>query len=136
MKDKQYERISVEDKLGDIQLKNLSAKHITIEEKLGDITLEHIVSKDLAIAQSAGDIEVDGQLYGNSVVKSSMGDITIHVRGDQKDYRYRVKNTMGDTQIQNREWELSCDAEEGNRSSDNYLQLHSSMGDIDLQFEG
>ena len=82
------------------------------------------------------DIEVDGQLYGNSVVKSSMGDITIHVRGDQKDYRYRVKNTMGDTQIQNREWELSCDAEEGNRSSDNYLQLHSSMGDIDLQFEG
>ena len=136
LKDKQYERISVEDKLGDIQLKNLSAKHITIEEKLGDITLEHIVSKDLAIAQSAGDIEVDGQLYGNSVVKSSMGDITIHVRGDQKDYRYRVKNTMGDTQIQNREWELSCDAEEGNRSSDNYLQLHSSMGDIDLQFEG
>ena len=77
LKDKQYERISVEDKLGDIQLKNLSAKHITIEEKLGDITLEHIVSKDLAIAQSAGDIEVDGQLYGNSVVKSSMGDITM-----------------------------------------------------------
>ncbi len=35
LKDKQYERISVEDKLGDIQLKNLSAKHITIEEKLG-----------------------------------------------------------------------------------------------------
>ena len=69
-------------------------------------------------------------------MKSSMGDIMIHVRGDQKDYRYRVKNTMGDTQIQNREWELSCDAEEGNRSSDNYLQLHSSMGDIDLQFEG
>lgn len=136
LKDKQYERIYVEDKLGDIQLKNLSAKHITIEEKLGDITLEHIVSKDLAIAQSAGDIEVDGQLYGNSVVKSSMGNITIHVRGDQKDYRYRVKNTMGDTQIQNREWELSCEAEEGNRSSDNYLQLHSSMGDIDLQFEG
>ncbi len=75
---------------------------------------------------------MDGQLYGNSVVKSSMGDITIHVRGDQKDYRYRVKNTMGDTQIQNREWELSCDAEEGNRSSDNYLQLYTAVWGISI----
>lgn len=135
LKDTQYERIHINNKLGDVQLASLSAKHISVEEKLGDITLENIVSRDLTIAQSAGDIEVDGQLYGNSVVKNSMGDIVIHVRGSQKDYRYRVKNTMGDTQIQNREWELQCDTEEGNWSSNNYLQLYSSMGDIDLQFE-
>lgn len=135
LKDTQYERIHINNKLGDVQLASLSAKHISVEEKLGDITLENIVSRDLTIAQSAGDIEVDGQLYGNSVVKNSMGDIVIHVRGSQKDYRYRVKNTMGDTQIQNRGWELQCDTEEGNRSSNNYLQLYSSMGDIDLQFE-
>ncbi|WP_264471169.1 DUF4097 family beta strand repeat-containing protein, partial [Thomasclavelia ramosa] len=68
MKDTQYERIHINNKLGDVQLASLSAKHISVEEKLGDITLENIVSRDLTIAQSAGDIEVDGQLYGNSVV--------------------------------------------------------------------
>ena len=135
LKDTQYERIRIDNKLGDVQVSNLSAKHISVEEKLGDISLENITSSDLSVLQSAGDIDVEGRLLGNSVVKNSLGDIDVTIRGDQKDYRYKVKNSMGDTQIQDREWEVHCDVEEGNQSSGNYLQIHSSMGEIDLYFE-
>ena len=63
-----------------------------------------------------------------------MGDIEVQVHGSQEDYRYKVKNSMGDTQIQQHDYDVHCDVEEGNSSSKNYIQLHSSMGDIELHF--
>ena len=134
LKDAQYDRIQIDNKLGDVQIHNLSARHIGVEEKLGDISLKDIISNDLTIKQSAGDIEVEGRLMGNSIIKSSMGDIEVQVHGSQEDYRYKVKNSMGDTQIQQHDYDVHCDVEEGNSSSKNYIQLHSSMGDIELHF--
>lgn len=132
--DRQYENIRIVNQLGDIDIKDVYAKHMDIDEKMGDISLKNIMCADLLIEQSAGDIDVEGQLKGNSVIRNSMGDIDVKIEGRQSDYRYKVKNSLGDTEIQEREYEGMCDIEEGNPSSSNYVQIHSKMGDIELAF--
>lgn len=134
LRDKEYKDIQIKSDLGKIKVDDIRSEKFQIHAQLGEIEMERIYSKDLYVNQSSGDVNVEGVLLGNSVIKNSLGKIDVEVRGEQNDYRYDVKTSLGKTKIQKETFKGSSSISQGDKNANNYLKIDCSMGDVKLSF--
>lgn len=132
LRDDVYDSIIVDSKMGDVLIEDVHAKAMNVNMKLGDVELKNIVSQSLNVDQKCGDIDVEGVLLNKTTISNKLGETQVYVRGNKNDYRYEVKNTMGDSEILGMEHEFSTDISSGNAAAHNLIQIDNKLGDIEL----
>lgn len=132
LKDREYDLIEIENKLGELELEGIKAKKFHIVSKLGSIDLNDITSKDLYVEEKSGNIDIEGNLKGNSIIMNKMGETTVEINGNEKDYRLSVENKMGDTTILDNDYQGSVSITRGDEKAENFVKVESKMGDVEV----
>lgn len=132
LKDREYDLIEIENKLGELELEGIKAKKFHIVSKLGSVDLNDITSKDLYVEEKSGNIDIEGNLKGNSIIMNKMGETTVEINGNEKDYRLSVENKMGDTTILDNDYQGSVSITRGDEKAENFVKVESKMGDVEV----
>lgn len=134
VQDKVYDSIRISNSLGDVELQNIQAREFDIDTKLGDLDLEGITSEKLTVDQKCGDISIEGRLLGNTQIQNKLGETDIEVNERMEEYYYTVKNSLGDTSIQDNDYDLNANISGGRADAKNSLRVENSVGDVSIEF--
>lgn len=133
----QLDDITIESKLGDVSLENVAANNVDITQHMGDIDCTQVsCSEKIVLDQKMGDVTYKGKQSGELSIDNKMGDIDIEIYGAQSDYRYDLKTSMGDIEINDEETGGMNAHESGGAKSAKYqIIATNSMGNITLEFQ-
>lgn len=124
--------LSVEDRCGDITLKNIQAEQATqcsVQNNMGENTLSGGTYRNLTVFNNCGDIQLQGtKLLEDCSITCDLGDLSGTLAGAETDYSVDADCDMGDLSIGGahsgwRQDSASCK-----------LLLRNHCGDIDLEF--
>lgn len=84
-------------KTGDINgTEKINSKKITINNKVGDIDFDYLDSENIVIKGKTGDINIE-EFIGKGIVESQIGDITCHI--DNLNGDFHIKSKVGDVEL-------------------------------------
>lgn len=130
--DKEFDRIEVENKAGEIEIAGIRAQKFHIEAKVGDIELQDIESKDLYVEEKTGSIHIDGKLLGNSIIMNKLGETDVNIRGKESDYHFDVSNKLGETTILGKDYDGSASVIRGNEKAPNFVKIEVKTGSVEV----
>lgn len=130
LKDKDYDKISIQNKLGDIDVEGIHAKAMDIDLDLGDIDMEAIYSESFLLNQQCGDIDISGTLLGKSEIYNKLGSTDVLIQGDEESYQYSIHNTLGDTNVLGNDHVGRANVQGGYKTAKNSIKIEDKLGDI------
>ena len=132
LSDALYERIFVDTQLGDLDILGVRTKALEVHLNLGDLDVKNIYSEGTNIDLSCGDLDVEGELLNETRIENDLGESDVKLRGNRDEYRYEVKNNLGDSEILGHENEFNCNMQGGNQGAKNHVVIENSLGDIEF----
>lgn len=129
--------ITIESKLGDVTVENVSTNNMDITQHMGDIDCIQVsCSGKIDLDEKMGDVTYKGKKSSNLSIDNKMGEIDIEIYDTQADYHYDLETSMGDIEINDQETGGMNAHESGGDANAKYqITANNSMGDITLEFQ-
>lgn len=125
--------LEVDNKLGDINIRELKFNKLDIKTNMGDISMQDVQSEDTDVNNDCGDVKMFGLFKGETSVENKLGDIKMEINGDEQTFDFDVENKLGDTKIQDRNYEFKSNIKEKHGNA-NRLKIEGHLGDITVNF--
>lgn len=117
---------------GKIEMDSLDTGTIHIKVGAGEVTVADLKAQDANLDCGVGNIQITGEITGDSIVKCGVGQISLDLKGDPKDYDYKVKVGLGSTQINDDTFSGSTDKTETNDGATGSFDLDCGVGEIKI----
>ena len=85
--------------MGDLTVKNLSARESSLEVGMGNLIATGFSSGDCEITIGMGSLELAGTITGQGFISCGMGSAELMLTGNPQDYGYNVTVGMGSVEI-------------------------------------
>lgn len=85
--------------MGDLTVKNLSARESSLEVGMGNLIATGFSSGDCEITIGMGSLELAGMITGQGFISCGMGSAELMLAGNPQDYGYNVTVGMGSVEI-------------------------------------
>lgn len=99
----------------------------------GELRIHNMSAYNATIDCSMGSIFAEGTLYGNNIVSCSMGTIDLKLEGQQNDYNYDGKCSMGTVTINGSSYSGLNQSFVKNNGADNAFSINCNVGTINLR---
>lgn len=132
------EKLDVHSNLGDVKLTNMTISgEIFAATDLGDIKLLDGSFGKMELKNSMGDIKISGEVTADVNASCSMGTVKAELSGIESDYNYDLETSMGEVEINNRNYKENMQGEASitNTGADITLTMNSDMGDVEVKTE-
>jgi len=96
------------------------------------MAVKNLTAYDTKFDCGVGEIEINGILRGENVIKCGVGRISLDLKGNEKDYSYKLVSGLGNVVIDSQSYHRVNKSIDNN--SDNLLILECGIGSIDVDF--
>lgn len=114
--------VTVENALGDVDMKGLTLKSLELDLALGNVMIDHCVFDRADLDLSLGDLDVLAMITQSMDAHLAMGDAEITLQGDRKNYSIDAQCSIGDVSI------------EESHNGPVLIEIENNMGDIDVNY--
>lgn len=116
---------ALETDAGDVRATDVQAEgKFSAETHLGDVKARNVRAKEITLHSDLGDIKIENLDAQAIKLSSSCGDVKGSIKGATEDFKIDAKTDLGDNNLSNR------------TDGDKTLFIHTSLGDIDISFNG
>ena len=127
--------LDVYNEAGNIYIDGVRTKKLQIHTDAGNIELEDIYSEQSNIEQECGNIEMEGSFMNKTTISNAVGNTEITLRGNVRDYFIQAVNTLGNSDIFDREYQGSADTSVGNTEASNHVLIENELGNLEVSME-
>ena len=96
---KEFDAITLDVGMGDVKIKNISAKDIDVDAAMGNVEGNDIVAGDIDIDAAMGNVEFYDAEFKNLDADASMGNITVESVNDLSRYDIAADASLGNIDI-------------------------------------
>lgn len=119
--------------LGNNNIRNVKLKDSSYQANLGDIDFEDVTLDNTEVKLNLGDLDWDGILLNHVDITNDMGDVSIECQQKESEVAYSLSASLGDVKVHEEKVENSYASI--NDAAVHFLNVESSMGDIELEFK-
>ena len=125
------EELTANSDMGDICLTGVEVGEAELSLSMGDLHSDGIRTRtSLSVENDMGDVTLDGCFLGETDCELAMGDLSLYTGARAEDYGLDLEVSMG---------ELTLDgavqrSQVHRRGGPNRLEIHNSMGNVEIQF--
>ena len=124
-----FENVDIQENLGDIDIRDLTADKLTVADDLGDIDIKDCLIGDIDIAADLGDVDIDGCVFSKLYIEEDLGDVTVSTPQDLSGAALDLETDLGTVKIDGED-----QGKRHTRSGNGEIKItvQNDMGDITL----
>ena len=127
--------LDVYNEAGNIYIDGVRTKKLQIHTNAGNIELEDIYSEQSNIEQECGNIEMEGSFMNKTTISNAVGNTEITLKGNARDYFIQAVNTLGNSEIFDKEYQGSADTGVGSTEAGNHVLIKNELGNLEVSME-
>ena len=127
--------LDVYNKAGNISIDGVRTKKLQIHTDAGNIDLEDIYSEQSNIKQECGNIEMEGSFMNKTTISNAVGNTEITLQGNVRDYFIQAANTLGNSEIFDKEYQGSMDTSVGDTEASNHILIENELGNLEVSIK-
>lgn len=150
-KEKKFEKIDIDNGLGNVKVAELNcdsldmnidlgaiklidviAQNTNLDLELGDIETENLISEGIIIDNEKGNVELGGKLAGKTEIECEMGNVEIETSLSQEEYNYSLNINLGNVTVNGTTIEFGSVS--NFVEAENDITVNCELGDIDIDF--